>query len=134
MKPNYTIEETKRIHKGTIEKIQDLIAGLALLVEFLLAHEVDFRVYVHSLAFCVYAQDKKEFGRLARILVGRKGKLEKVYGEFACSITRQFSDMVSLQVIVNREQVCERIVTGTKIVPGIYYPEHEEEIVEWKCK
>ena len=45
----------------------------------------------------------------------------------------------TLNFQAERTEVCERVVVGKKIVPEQYIPghtveQHEEEIVEWKCK
>ena len=56
--------------------------------------------------------------------------------DFAAFLETTDADFETLtyQVYIMRNQVCERIVTGTKEVPAISYPAHTEEIVEWKCE
>ena len=56
-------------------------------------------------------------------------------------LRRTFSDDLRIMVYTARENVCERIVVGTKIVPAttlpardeVHMPERVEELVEWHC-
>ena len=85
-----------------------------------------------------------------------KPKVEKNYWNESFSLKMHFAEWEALRVTeegyryndtgnttitftAQREEVCERVVTGTKIIPREVIPErvveeHEEEIVEWKCK
>lgn len=118
----------------TIEKIEKLIADLTLLVAFLKAHtKLADKIYVSDYHLGVYCYSKKTFSNMIRSLCSGKLKLEKVYSDYYCQVTRNFGDM-RLTVHIGRENVCERIVTGTKVVPAQVYEERIEEIVEWKCK
>lgn len=55
-------------------------------------------------------------------------------------VEREFGPFV-LSAYTARENVCERVVVGTKVIPETVIPardetvieEHVEEIVEWKC-
>ncbi len=116
-----------------IEKIDNLIEGLTALKEFL-SEEPELNLCPYSIHYTLYASDKDEFSRLAATLVGGAGSIEKKYDNYSCSVTRKFSEHVEVSVNIEREQVCEKIVVGKKIVPSYYSPEHEEEVVEWKCK
>ncbi len=47
---------------------------------------------------------------------------------------RQEFGPIKLDLSISQKYICERIVTGTRTVPERpAVPEHEEEIVEWKC-
>lgn len=48
------------------------------------------------------------------------------------SLTREFGS-VELSVNFEREQVCERIVIGSKEVPEKIIEGYTEDVVEWKC-
>lgn len=53
------------------------------------------------------------------------------------TVTRKFGGAVELQHHANRDDVCERVVTGTRTVtkpdPAAPLVEVEEEVVEWRC-
>ena len=74
--------------------------------------------------------DKEKFKAAVKVIAGRGKK------SFDDSLAYYRADFETLtyQVYIMRNQVCERIVTGTKEVPAISYPAHTEEIVEWKCE
>lgn len=116
-----------------VSKLNSLIEGLTSLLSFAVQKNLS-GFYPHKLQFSIYTSDKKEFSRLARILTGGRGKIEKVYTDYAVTVKRDFSDMVTLSVVIDRGKVCERIVTGTKHHAAYLVEEHDEEIVEWKCK
>ena len=126
------------MNETTIERLKKLVAGLNQLIEFLddrplLGEHENLYVSAYQLHIYVYGKDKTKFSQLARKLASGR-KLNKEYSDYSCSVQRSFGDLVSMRVSTDRETVCQRVVTGTRIVPASTYPEHEEEIVEWKCK
>ena len=56
-------------------------------------------------------------------------------------LNRVFTSDLRLLIYTARENVCERIVVGTKIIPAttlpardeVHMPERTEELVEWHC-
>lgn len=59
------------------------------------------------------------------------------------TITARFG-LLTVWAAVAREQVCRRVITGKRVIPAevipavaakpaVTVPEHEEDIVEWKC-
>ena len=67
-----------------------------------------------------------ELGTLAR----EHRPWEKVFGQSYFSLVKRFGPH-SYEANIDRSQVCERVVTGKRLVPA--QPEHEEETYEWKC-
>lgn len=77
---------------------------------------------------------KEEAGQMARAM----GTFEKDGDDNFLYLTKKFG-CVAIKAIFSRTQVCERAVIGTKlvpetIVPARIEPEHEEELVEWRCE
>lgn len=60
------------------------------------------------------------------------GGFKKVHADKWFFLTRDFGG-IRLEFNFSRDEVCERIVIGKRVVPVQITPEHEEEIVEWKC-
>lgn len=79
--------------------------------------------------------NKEEFTELAREM----GSFQKKPTEYYMFLEKHFSGEVIFRLIGDRRNVCERVVVGSKIVqatPEIIIPakpEHEEDIVEWRC-
>jgi hypothetical protein len=76
----------------------------------------------------VFVREADDVDGLARAMAPCN---KKVGGSYF-SLTRAFGS-VSLEVNFDREQVCERIVTGSKDIPEKTIEAHTEDIVEWKC-
>lgn len=82
-----------------------------------------------------YVANKEHFGTIISSL----GAFEKSGDTISTDATKRLSLGSNLRVWGKKENVCERVVVGTrtvaaepeKIIPA--KPEREEEIVEWKC-
>jgi hypothetical protein len=69
------------------------------------------------------------------------GRCNKVYDENNITVSRQFSQQVTLAVFAPRARVCRRVVLGSRILPERIIPATSEvripasriEIVEWEC-
>jgi hypothetical protein len=69
------------------------------------------------------------------------GECRKTYDENNVTVSRQFSDQVTLAVFAPRARVCRRVVLGARILPAKIVPATQEltipaarvEIVEWRC-
>ena len=69
------------------------------------------------------------------------GRCNKVYDENNITVSRQFSQQVTLAVFAARARVCRRQVLGSRILPERIVPATSEvripasrvEIVEWRC-
>lgn len=60
------------------------------------------------------------------------GVLTKLFTDYTFELFKKIG-IFTYCLYTSRNSVCERIVVGKKIVPSAYYPEHEEDIVEYKC-
>lgn len=76
----------------------------------------------------VFVDSKDELADAARTM-GRADK--EVFGSFF-TVRKQFGAH-SLDVNAPRDEVCRKVVTGTRHVPTKVIEAHEEEIVEWVC-
>ncbi len=71
---------------------------------------------------------KATMRRAARAL----GKADKRHEGHFFSLLRKFGP-VRLELTTSREQVCEKVIIGTKEVPEVTYPARTEDVVEWVC-
>jgi hypothetical protein len=114
---------------GFIEANDDIDFGAASRP----AVEMNFRTwYLHDLD----VDGKKEvLADVAR----RLGSSEKVYGDEYFWLNKDFGSHVRFTGCSQRTTVCERIVTGKRVVPAEpahlipAQPEQEIEVVEWRC-
>lgn len=65
-------------------------------------------------------------------LVRAFGTCDKRFAGDTLVISKKFGSTI-LKAILFRNQVCERVVISTEVVPEKIEPEHVREIVEWKC-
>jgi hypothetical protein len=80
---------------------------------------------------------RKTLAEMARAF----GQCNKVYDDNNITLSRQFSEQVTLAVFAPRAKVCRRVVLGTRILPARIVPATEEvripassvEILEWQC-
>jgi len=69
------------------------------------------------------------------------GQCDKVYDEKNVTVSRQFSEKVTVSVFAPRAKVCRRVVLGERTLPARIVPATEEvrippalvQIVEWQC-
>jgi len=69
------------------------------------------------------------------------GHCNKVYDDTNITVSRQFSEQVTVAVFAPRAKVCRRVVLGARVLPAriepateeICIPEARVEIVEWQC-
>lgn len=104
------------------EARMDFIKGLRSLADFIEKNEA--LPVPYDSPFNIFVDNKEDLRRLQRI-VG--GKLSKDATDTFFYLRRAFGPL-RLDININREEVCERIVIGRRTVP-----EHEEEIVQWRC-
>lgn len=74
---------------------------------------------------------REKFVEAAKALGGRREK--HVEGSYF-TVRRTFGEGVHVDVYVAREQVCRKVVTGTRDVTETVIPAHTEEVVEWVCE
>lgn len=109
------------------------IQGLRDFADFLEAHpSVDMPIYT---TITVFAKDREALARQARA-----AKWEKEYGGDWFNLRRIFCDDLHFDVSIKRDQVCRKVVVGTKIVEATdeqiipAKPEHEVPVEEWICE
>ena len=69
------------------------------------------------------------------------GHCNKIYDETNITVSRQFSEQVTVAVFAARARVCRRVILGSRILPERIMPATNEvripasrvEIVEWQC-
>ena len=111
----------------TFEMIQGL-RGLATLLE----NHLELPVH-SSVSVLGRAADKEHLAACARAM----GSVDKIMDNNYFNIRKSFGP-ITYEVYAPREEVCERVVVGTKHIPASFVPEqyseaHEEEIIEWHC-
>ena len=74
--------------------------------------------------------DREEFTEAVKALGGHR---EKIAHDSYFVVRRTFGEGVQLDVYMPREQVCRKVVLGTREVPERVVPARTEEIVEWVC-
>jgi hypothetical protein len=85
------------------------------------------------------------WGRAARKTLAETarafGQCNKVYDDTNITVSRQFSEQVTVAVFASRAKVCRRVVLGACVLPArivpatgeISIPEARVDIVEWQC-
>src|SRR5882757_7116114 len=82
----------------------------------------------------LYAYDKKEFGNIALAL----GTFNKETTDYYVKATVKLSLGATITYSIPHEQVCKKIVIGTKVIPAKEAevieaePEREEQIIKWE--
>jgi hypothetical protein len=69
------------------------------------------------------------------------GQCTKAYDDTNITVSRQFSEQVTVAVFASRAKVCRRIVVGARVLPArivratkeVCIPEARVDIVEWQC-
>ena len=69
------------------------------------------------------------------------GHCNKIYDENNITVSRQFSEQVTVAVFAARARVCRRVILGSRILPErillatseVRIPASRVEIVEWQC-
>jgi hypothetical protein len=85
------------------------------------------------------------WGRKAREILARTvkafGPCTKNYDDTNITVSRKFSDQVTLSVFAARAKVCRPVILGTRILPArtvpargeLHLPATTEQIVVWRC-
>lgn len=93
-------------------------------------------VWVPS-SLTAYTGSKERFDELRRMI----GPHSKEVGEYSATASRKINDEFSLDVKVDREEVCTKVKTGEKLVEKEVLPEGVEmltvvetvDVYEWVC-
>jgi hypothetical protein len=120
----------------------DMVKGLRDLADLIEEKGLELPIpssyYPTTFGFHLYESDrippKENLKRVAKVL----GKAEKKYVFDDFRLTKDFGKYVRLSFATARDQICQKVVTGTKLVPKrevIEIPNQfeTEEIVEWVC-
>jgi hypothetical protein len=126
--------EPSVIGTGVDQRRLDTINGLRELCDFLAAHP-ELPVPEWGVTLQIYGQTKEDLVHAARE-TGRKWR--KLYFGDTFELRANFTGDVSYGLNTKRDQVCERVVTGTEIVdvPAIKArraKKEEREVVQWVC-
>jgi hypothetical protein len=105
----------------------EYVQGLRELADFIEAHPDAPLPFVG--AHNAFVDDKTRLGAIVRACGGR---WEKSATEDYFYIRRTFAAGHTYEVNVSREQVCRKVVTGTRIEPA--QPEREVETYKWVCE
>lgn len=113
------------------ERQQEYIDGLHALADFLTAHP-DF-IENYGINTYLDVNDPEKFRSMIK---NAKGRWEKNSSDHEFNVLRYFGPH-SLNLYIPRDKICERIVTGTKIIqvpdPDRPMIDKEVETYEWKC-
>lgn len=128
---------------------QEIAIGLRALADMLDANpDLDDDTYLRYMfaPLNVYTKNRAAVARFARAAMGAGVKVGKHQGEKWAGIDIPFGNRVELHVFVEREEICERVVTGTEevtkevpdpealaAVPLVTVTEVVEQ-VEWICR
>jgi hypothetical protein len=101
------------------------IQGLRQLADFLEAHPAVPLPVLWGLN--AYARSRADLAAAARV-----GGWTKSYNDSWFALSREFGEgAVTLEINIERGQVCRKVVTGTRVVPA--QPESVVETYDWVC-
>lgn len=113
-------------------KRENFIAGIRALANFLEARP-ELEVGSCYAGVSNYSSTKDELAAQVALM----GTSEKEWGPSYLDVSKKFGESVKFEVSIAREAICERVVTGKKVVPATpaveAQPEREVDVVEWKC-
>jgi hypothetical protein len=118
---------------------RQFIEGLRAVAQFYEAHPEAWYDGIH-LTLNMYIWSRKAREVLAQT-VRALGQCTKKYDDTYITVSRKFSDQITLSVFAPRFKVCSRVILGSRIIPArtvpagseVYLPETTEEIVAWRC-
>ena len=89
----------------------------------------------HEQTINVFCDSAEEFTEQARAL----GSVQKRDDGRYFTLRRTFGGVINFDLFTERDLVCERIVTGQRVIPATEAklvpaePERIEDIIEWRC-
>lgn len=125
----------------------DMVAGLRKMADWLESRSIDLPIpsEMKGGAYSGQITDPRGISHSLDSVVGMAlianlaGEVDKDVDPNFFRLTKSFGGGVSVQWVAYRQNVCERVVVGTKVTPAqpARYveatPEKVEEVVEWKC-
>lgn len=135
--PTLTYEQ--RLAKRAVEERSRYVAGLRAAANFYERH-MDVKTPGDT-SLVNYIVNTKED---ARTIIKALGSCEKSYDDVYFRITKEISPGFSLRFVLMRDNVCEKVQVGTKVVEEHVIPaepareeklvpRREEPIYEWRC-
>lgn len=122
-----TPERIRDMESLTSEQLRRAyVQGLRELASFVEAHPEIPLPYAG--AHNAFVQDKSDLAIVAKACGGKWAKNATTDYFY---ISKAFSGGHSYEVNVSRENVCRKVVTGTRIIPA--QPEREEDEIQWVC-
>lgn len=112
---------------STTTKAAEFADGLRALAEWCEQHPEYTPTY--TMPFNAYVGTREDLVAARRAL----GAVSKSAVSTVFYIHRDFGGGVALEINVPREEVCRKVVKGTREVPEKVVPAHVEEDVEWVC-
>lgn len=84
--------------------------------------------------YTVKTPAKQRFADATKTLVRACGKVEKKWDGSYLEVIAKFGTDVTLELNLNRESVCKRVVVEKVEVPEKTIPAYTKEVVEWVCE
>jgi hypothetical protein len=115
------------------------IEGLRAVAQFYETHPEAWYDGIH-LTLNMYLWGRKTREILART-VRAFGQCTKSYDDTNITVSKKFSEQVTLSIFAARAKVCRRVILQTRILPArtlpaspeVYLPATAEEVVAWSC-
>lgn len=104
------------------------LTGLRNFADFMESHP-DMPLGWYGVTFSHWSMSREELTAIIRQL----GSVTKNFESSYIEVKKDFGGNVKYEVNIHRDQVCERVVIGTRTVPASTSPERVEDIVEWRC-
>ena len=124
-----------------MNKKESFVKQLRDLAQLIEERDFDFEeANISSTNFFLFCKNKEAFGRNSKAL----GSFNKDASTSWLNSTKSFGENINLQVTIERNQVCEKVKVGTKIIPAKpaevipektipAQEEREEDVYEYKC-
>jgi hypothetical protein len=128
-----------RLSNPDLRRRRQFIEGLRAVAQFYEDHPEAWYDGIHT-TLSMYIWGRKTREILAQT-VRSFGQCTKHYDDTNITVSRKFSDQVTLSVFASRAKVCRRVILGTRILPArtvpasseVYLPATTEEVVAWRC-
>lgn len=134
-----TLTYAQQVAKRAVEERARYVAGLRAAADFYEQH-TDVKTPGDT-SLNNYVVNTKED---ARAIIKALGSCVKFYDDVYFRIVKEISPGFSLRFVLMRDNVCEKVQVGTKVVPEHvippepareekFVPRREEPIYEWRC-
>lgn len=117
----------------------ELVSSLRELADFiedkgLELPELDVRIQgiVYKWSPSSFESDDDRPRRVMRQAAKALGHAQKNHGSYYFDLTRKFG-CIKLEISTPRENICEKVVVGKKVIPAYSSPEKIVDEIEWVC-